>query len=106
QADADQDVMIQAEIDLAGFLRAGPMLERGLELDASGTMVADEVERSSQYGLRQGHAGRLFDDSGDGSAEPCVVQRGLEVTIAGMKHRQHAEQPDLVEHVAACLGNR
>ena len=34
------------------------------------------------------------------------MQRGFEIAIADFEHRQHSEQPDLVEDVTACLGNR
>ena len=45
QADADQDVVIEAEIDLVGPRRAGPISERGLELRRESQMLADKLER-------------------------------------------------------------
>ena len=49
---------------------------------------------------------RILDGSVNSPAELCIMQRGFEIAVADVEHRQHAEQPDLVEDVTACFGNR
>ena len=106
EADADQNMVIQPEIDLARLPRMGPVAERSLELHARIAVLADKLERPSQNGICQGHCRRIFRGTINGPAELCIVQRGFEMTVADLEHRQHAQQPHLVEDVAACLGDR
>lgn len=47
QADTDQNVVIQTEIDLAGLLRAGPVVERSFEPTSRTAMVANKLECAS-----------------------------------------------------------
>ena len=106
EANADQNVVIEAEIDLAGLPRAGPVPEGSLELHARIAMLADKLERPSQNGICQGHCRRVFRGTINGPAEPGVMQRGFEISVADFEHRQHAEQRHLVEDLAACFGDR
>src|SRR5262245_34028480 len=86
QSDADQDVVIEAEIDLVGLGRARPIAERGLELPARLAMLANKLERTPQNGVRQRHCRRIVHDSTDGPAEPCVVQRCSETAGPDLEH--------------------
>src|SRR5262249_11177470 len=106
QADADQDLMIEAEIDFVGSRRAGPVLKRGLELPAGIAMFAYELQCSSPNGVRQRHCRRILRDSIDRPAESCIVERGSEIASADLEHRQRAQQAHLVEDITARLGDR
>ena len=82
EANADQNMVIQAEIDLAGLPRMGPVAERSLELGARSAVLAHKLERPSQNGICQGHSRRVFRGTINGPAELCIMQRGFEMTVA------------------------
>ena len=74
QANTDENVVIQAEIDLAGLLRAGPVPERSLKLQARIAMLTYKLECPSQDGICQGHRRRILGSSVNRPAELCIMQ--------------------------------
>src|ERR1700722_16381360 len=106
QGYTNNDVMIEAEVNLACSLRARPVPERSLKLRTRFTMLAYKLKCPTQNRICQGHCGRILHNSINGPAKPCVMQRSLEVSIADIEHRQHAQQPHLAEDITARFGNR
>ena len=51
QANPNQNVVIQAEIDLAGPLRVGPVPERSLKLQSRFAVVTYKLKCPSQNGI-------------------------------------------------------
>src|SRR5271165_5568228 len=68
QTQAHHDEVIEAEINIAGSSRAGPIPKRSLKLHPSAELIAREIEGPPQIRLGQGHGRRILDGSRDGPA--------------------------------------
>jgi hypothetical protein len=69
-------------------------------------MFTNELQCPPQNGIRQCERRRILCNSFNCATTPRIVQRRYEIAVANMEHRQHSEEPNLVEGIAVRLCDR